>query len=269
MTQRLLFLSIAGFFATMNVLLWRAEFGLGNRLGSVVPVEAVMRRVLTAPDDSSLEIRRDGERIGYCHWIAGAAEEMVLETAADMEGLPEGMVRKPGAYVVHLEGGILTGPVENRLRFNLELKLNEAREWRELVLRLGNRPTEWQLKAAVATRMVEVRQGPEGGGWSRQFTFEELDDPRQLAMELGGPALAALLAPMVQTPGVGEINVRLAWEARSDWMQVGGTRVQVFRLEAKLSNRHQISVLVSRVGEIMRVELPGGLTLVNEVLVNF
>ncbi len=269
MTQRLLFLAIAGFFATMNVLLWRAEFGLGNRFGSPVPVESVMRRVLTAPDDSSLEVRRDGERIGYCHWVAGAAEEMVLETPADMEGLPEGMVRKPQAYAVLLEGGILSGPVEHRLRFSLELKLNEDREWRELVLRLGNRPSELELKAVVATRTVEVRQGPEGAGWQRQFTFEELDDPRQLARELGGPALAALLAPLVPTSGTGEINFRLAWEARMDWMQVGGTRVQVFRLESKLSNRHQVTVWISRVGEIMRVELPGGLSLVNEVLVNF
>lgn len=268
MTQRLLFLSIAGFFATMNVLLWRAEFGLGNRFGSPVPVEAVMRRVLTAPDDSSLEVRRDGQRIGYCHWIAGAAEEMVLETSPEMEGLPEGMVRKPQAYAVHLEGGILTGPVEQRLRFNLELKLNEDREWRELVLRLGNRPTEWELKAETATRRVELRQGPEGAGWTRQFSFEELEDPRQMARELGGPALAALLAPLMPTSGAGELNLRLDWEARMDWMQVGGTRVQVFRLEAKVSNRHQVTVLISRVGEIMRVELPGGLTLVNEVLVN-
>ena len=65
MFQRLLFLGIVAFFASMNVLLWRMEFGGSSRFGSPVPVEAVVERILTAPDDSSLEIRRNGERIGY------------------------------------------------------------------------------------------------------------------------------------------------------------------------------------------------------------
>jgi hypothetical protein len=269
MLSRLLLLAIIGFFATMNVLLWRVEFGGSSRFGSPVPVEGVVRRILTAPDDSSLEIRRDGERIGYCHWVAGAAEEFVLETPEEMEGLPEGMVRRPQAYRVHLEGGILSGPVENRLRFSMEVKLSDEREWREIVLHLGNRPTGWEVNASAVTRMVEVQYGPEGSGWKRQFTFDELGDPRQLAMELGGPAMAAMLPQLSRIPGLGELKASLAWEARTDWMKVGGTRVQVFRLEAKLSERHEVSILVSRVGEIMRVNLPGGLSLVNEVLTNF
>lgn len=269
MLQRVLFFSIVVFFATMNVLLWRVEFGGSSRLGSPVPVESVVRRILTAPDDSSLEIRRDGQRIGYCHWIAGAAEELVLETPAEMEGLPEGMVRRPQAYGVHLEGGILSGPAATRVRFSVEVKLDEEQQWREFILRLGTRPSEWEIIASADQRMVEVRHGPEVAGWRRQFKFEELREPRQWVSELAGPAVGALMPQLMQLPGLGDKDLELGWVARSDWMKVGGTRVQAYRLETKLLNRHEISILVSRVGEIMRVELPGGLSLVNEVLVNF
>lgn len=269
MFQRLLFLTIVGFFATMNVLLWRVEFGGSGRFGSPVPVEVVLRRILTAPDDSSLEIRRDGERIGYCHWIAGAAEELVLETDAEMEGLPEGMVRRPTAYAVHVEGGILTGPKEDRVRLSLDLKLSREHNWRELVLRLGNRPSGWVVKASAETRNVDVSYGPEGAGWTRRFTFDELANPQQLAMELGGPLAAVWLSTLSQLRAEGDPSIELAWDARTDWIMIGGTRVQVYRLQGRLWGRHELLVLVSQVGEIMRVDLPGGLSLVNEVLASF
>lgn len=270
MIYRLGFLVIGLFWVTMNVLLWRAEFGVGRRGGSPVPVEVVVRRILTAPDDSSLEIQRNGARIGYCHWVAGAAEELTMETAPEMEGLPEGMVQKPTAYGVHLEGGILTGEGATRIRFELELELTAERDWREMRLRLGTRPSVWELKASAVTQEVEVRWGLEGGGMSmRRFTLEELRDPRRLVEEVGGPIVAALLPRLGLEPDGPGLSMGLEWEARSDWLRIGATRVQGYRLTARLLDRHEVVVVVSRVGEIMRVELPDGIALVNEVLVNF
>jgi hypothetical protein len=268
MFQRLLFLTIVAFFATMNVLLWRVEFGGSDRFGSPVPVEVVLRRILNAPDDSALEIRRDGKRIGYCHWIAGAAEELEMETPAALEGMPEGMVQKPTSYAVHMEGGVLTGPVEQRLRLSLDLKLSGEQDWRELTLRLGNEPRIWEVKASAVERTVQIGFGVDGSVGTRQFTFDELKDPRQLALEMGGPVAAVWLPILSQIRGRNGFMPELAWEARTDWMLVGGTRVQVFRLQARLAERHELKVLVSRSGEIMRVDLPGGLSLVNEVLLS-
>ncbi len=266
MFQRLMFLTIIAFFATMNVLLWRTEFGSSEHLGGLIPPDVIVRKILTAPDDSSLEIRRNGVRIGYCHWIAGTAEELVLDTPKGMEGMPEGMVQRPKGYAVHMEGGILTGPKEDRLRFSLELTLNAERNWRELVLRLGNPPTAWMVKASEEERWVEVRYGERGGAWARRFSFDELSDPQQLATELGGPLAAVWLPQLSRLPGLGGRRWELPWTARTDSMMVGGTRVQVYRLEGQLSQRQTVLILVSRVGEIMRVELPGGLSLVNDVL---
>ena len=61
---------------------------------------------------------------------------------------------------------------------------------------------------------------------------------------------------------------QLDWEARNDWLEIGHAQVRVYRLRAQLLDRYQIVVIVSRVGEIMRVELPDGLLLMNEALTN-
>ena len=41
------------FWLVMNGLLWRSEFGSGNKTGSTVPTSLVWEKILTAPDDSS------------------------------------------------------------------------------------------------------------------------------------------------------------------------------------------------------------------------
>jgi len=73
MWSRLCFVLTAGFFLTMNVLLFRSEFGGGNKLGSAVPAEIVWQKVLTAPDNSTLEIRHHGVKIGLGRWMPAVA----------------------------------------------------------------------------------------------------------------------------------------------------------------------------------------------------
>jgi hypothetical protein len=66
--------------------------------------------------------------------------------------------------------------------------------------------------------------------------------------------------------GTNAFSLALKWEAHREWLRIGQNRVRVYRLEARLLDRHRIIVLVSRVGEILRVELPGELRLINDVL---
>jgi hypothetical protein len=269
MLARFGFLAVVMFWLTMNVLLWRAEYGIGQAGGSPVPVDTVVRRILTAPDDSSLEIRRNGERIGYCHWVAGAVEELTLETPEEMEGLPEGMVVRPSGFGIRMDGGILTGDASDRVRFNLSMELTAEREWREFTLRLGARPAEWEIKASVERQTVELRWGGEEGALVRQFGFDELRDPRRLVEEMGGP-LALAFFPRLAPLATDEMwGLGLEWEARMDWLPIGGSRVQAYRLTARLVDRHRVVIWVSRVGEILRVDLPEGFSVVNDVLVNF
>ena len=59
--------------------------------------------------------------------------------------------------------------------------------------------------------------------------------------------------------------VALNWTAHYEWLRIGHNRVRIYRLEAKLLDRHRVVVLVSRVGEILRVEFPGDIKLITDI----
>ncbi len=71
MRSRIFFAAIAGFWLVMNYLLWRSQSAAHTAIGSEVPPEIVWDKILTAPDNSSLEIYDHDQKIGFCHWTGG------------------------------------------------------------------------------------------------------------------------------------------------------------------------------------------------------
>src|SRR5689334_14386509 len=98
MLSRIAFLLITVFWLVMMVLLWRSEY-IGNRgLGASVPLEVVWQKILTAPDNSSLEISHHGQKIGYCRWATIVGDDLSELTAKADEAPPEGMVESLSSY---------------------------------------------------------------------------------------------------------------------------------------------------------------------------
>jgi len=64
-------------------------------------------------------------------------------------------------------------------------------------------------------------------------------------------------------------NFGLQWNARLDRLAIGSTTIRVYRLEARLLDRFKAALLVSPVGEILRIELPDEILLTNEGMANF
>ena len=58
----------------------------------------------------------------------------------------------------------------------------------------------------------------------------------------------------------------VAWKANNDHLKFHGARARVYRLTFTFFERHEIVVVVSRVGEIFKVTMPFDITLVNEEL---
>ncbi|HYG35772.1 MAG TPA: hypothetical protein VEC99_13360, partial [Clostridia bacterium] len=80
------------FWVTMNVLLWRAEYGNHATTGSAIPAHVVWEKILTAPDSSSLTILHNGKKIGFCHWLTSIGED--LSKMKPDDAAPEGMVER-------------------------------------------------------------------------------------------------------------------------------------------------------------------------------
>jgi hypothetical protein len=56
-------------------------------------------------------------------------------------------------------------------------------------------------------------------------------------------------------------------DARSDWMQIGRSRVRVYRLSARLPGRLEATAFISRAGELLKIQLPDRLQLINDAIV--
>jgi hypothetical protein len=272
MLRRLYFPLTALFWVAMNVLLWRSEMGAPGQGGTPVPVETVFARILTAPDDSSLVIFRDGQRIGSCHWLP-TVEEADPAVVGGEDFAPEGRVGRITGYQIDFDGSLARRPGASLYtRFQWHLEFAPDRTWRRLSLRLVQRPQQWEISADAARKELSLRGGAGAGAWEQTFTFAELSDPKKLLRRLGGPfaglATQGLFAQLpAGTPR--QLALGLRWEATQDWLRVAHARTRVYRLRARLFEGHEITVLLSRVGEILRVDLPGNLRLLNEGFAGF
>jgi len=272
MWSRLPFVLITLFWVTMNYLLWRSEFKATHEMGSPVPVESVWQKVLTAPDNSTLGIYHHGRKIGFCRWAANVGEELATGQISSDEFKPEGRVTKLTGYTLDLEGNFSLNETTNHLRFDLNLRFSTNHVWQELYLRGSMRPDSWELRSKAADQKVKLTVEDETGHWEKALTFSELQDPGFLLQEFGGPLGWALLGNIGisgRQNSLGNLGLRLNWAARNDWMKFGHSRVRVYRLQARVLDRFQASVFISRVGEILWVQLPDEIVLSNDAFTHF
>ena len=159
MTNRLIFIAIAAFWVTMNVLLWRTEFGAHGG-DTPVPLALVWHKILTAPDASSLSVFQNGQRTGYCELSTSIGQEMATLDADKPP--PEGLVARAG-YQIHLAGNFALGDFTNRVKFDGRASFLSARQWRELTLKVTSRSTVVEIHSLATNQTVHVKISSEGG----------------------------------------------------------------------------------------------------------
>jgi hypothetical protein len=271
MRSRIFFAAIAGFWLVMNVLLWRSQSGAHSQIGSAVPVEIVWDKILTAPDNSSLEIYDHGKKTGFCQWMAtagGAAR--ALNQSLSKDYAPDGLNPQPGGYGLSLEGDMAIFGT-NRVRFEMRLRLSTNQTWQDFRFIAKMPPTLWDIHAIAAARKIMVRVNGDGGSWERTLKFADFQHPESLLEEVGGgdlPGLAGAANLPLQKDSITQAAAGLRWEAHEDWMQLGHSRVRVYRLETEFFGQ-RLCLFISRAGEILWVEAPNQLTFRNEAFSRF
>lgn len=267
----------------MNALLWRSEMSGARNAGSAIPINVVWNRILTAPDDSSLQILHRGQKIGFCRWAATIVESspggervhnVGEEPAAGADSEVEGRVLGVAGYVLDLEGSVVLEDTPQRLRFTARLEFDRDQAWRTLFLRLNLKTQLWELRAEASSESVTLRSEGAGGNWERRFTLADLGRPETLMSALGLPGSLGWLGAVTAAQGPAldrkaSLALGLRWEARTDWLEVGHSPIRVHRIEARLFDKYRVAAYVSRVGELLRVEFPEDVALVNEALASF
>jgi hypothetical protein len=270
MRYRASFLLVTAFFITMNVLLWRAEYAGHGHLGSPVPADLVWEKVLTSPDHSALEIRHHGVKIGRAQWAASIGEEPAPAAVISDELPPEGMVKMPTGYSISFDGTVSLDDL-SRLRFDLNATLDTNQTWRTVSLRFTIKPFSWEVQATGKEQTLRFLADADEK-IDRTFTFADLRNPDKIVRELGGPALpgalAALGLPLPKAGNSPPASLALKWEARNDRLEIRDNLIRVYRLEARLFERLKATLFVSPVGEILRLELPDEIVMINEALIN-
>ncbi|NBV23087.1 MAG: hypothetical protein EBS05_14365 [Proteobacteria bacterium] len=262
----------------MNVLLWRSEFR-GSGEGTPVPLAKVWEKILRAPDDSDLEIFHRKKKIGHLRWAANAGEAASTNTPTASDNLEEGMVRKVGSYTLDiLDGRVDIGEGRNRfVRFTMNTSFTTNHQWQNFAVQLTQRPMSLGLNASATneTLAVDFTQGDDR--FNRSFTFAQLRDPKLLLKEvlgpvplglltggmLGGLADAGVAPEFAALPALQKMSLGVQWDSRQDWLKIGSAKLRCYRLQTRLLEKHQITVYVSRVGELLRVELPNEIVLQN------
>lgn len=254
MGARLTFLGIVAFWVTMNGLLWQVEYGARGG-DTPVPAPLVWRKILTAPDASSLSVYQKGDRVGYCEISTGVGQQMA--TFDEGKPPPEGFVAQPG-YLLHVAGNVSLGDFTNRLKFDGRFRFDRSRRWQEFNLKITSRQAVVEMASLATNQAVHVKVSSEGVAlWERELAFTDLRDPRALVPLLAGNVAGDFLGALEATGMLPESTPDIEWEARRTRVQLGGESVPIYRLETSILGR-TLHVEVSTLGEIMRIELPGG-----------
>jgi hypothetical protein len=274
MFTRIALLLSAVFWVTMNYLLWRSEYGGPNYQGGQVPAEVVWRKIITSPDNSSLDILHHGKKAGYARWAA--SERHDLPGGGEVVGgLPvTGPVNPPNGYRLDLEGNVALDGGPGRIYFDVDLDLDTNRMWQQLALRVAVGKDSLAIRSRAAEQNVRLMTEAEGDKQERVLTFAELQNPAALAEAFAIPLpvpFEGLGLPGISTNVMGGILPAqgLDWEARSDWINIAHTPARAYRLRTSLLDRWQVVIMVSPVGEILRVELPDDWVLTSDQTAGF
>ena len=256
------------FWITMMILLWRAEYRGEASLGSSVSPEVVWEKILTAPDDSTLSIAVKGRKIGYCRWVPNIADPESTGKISS-ENTPEGMIQKPTGYTLLLEGSYLFEEDGARLRFEANAALRTNYTWRTLDVKASVNPQQWSINADAVRQKVSINFQEGAMRLGHTFNFAQLQNPAGLLSALGMPSIPLPMASLSTLTNNPNISLGLDWKAYNDVLKIGPSQLRVYRLRARLLESYEVSIVTTRVGEILRMELPNGIVLVNDLLMTF
>ncbi|MDB6058145.1 MAG: hypothetical protein JWO95_1989 [Verrucomicrobiales bacterium] len=269
MFARITFVFVLAFWLVMNFLLWRSKSVGHQPMSNKVPLEVVWKKILTAPDNSSLEILHYNERIGFCTWSANIGEAPRIGVTQSDEDLPEELTTHVTGYTLGLEGRAALNS-NSVMHVDFLVKLSTNQDWQEFHGRANLRPNTWDLSANAVQERIKLQVTDDSGTWQRILKFSDLRDPEALMQKLGGDVDVGMLGMLIPggKEGLTAAAHALKWQAYSDTMQFGHSRVGVYRLETNVFG-HKIFVFVSKVGEILWVELPDKIVFRNEAFGHF
>lgn len=256
-------MSVLGlFWLTMLGLLCWSEFGGQRHLGTGASVETVWEKILTSPDSSALNIYIQDETIGgYCHWKPTIIEGGVQSTGSEDVTNLEGMIREVLGYNLTLSSSFDLSESSERIRIGVSVDFNPDKTWKKLEFEFNDKEHNLKVTSSAAARELKWTTD----GETMRLDYDQLKDPTKLLGRFGGPLATMALAKFPFLPtgdDASSFASSIQWKASYSWIRILNQKVRCYELRTMVLNR-EIKVFVSLVGEILRVQLPNGIELIN------
>ena len=262
MLRRVVLFFSGGLFIVMNLLLWRHEIS-GPNLGSRIDPSIVFRKIIEAPDESSLQVYHRKTKFGYCTW-----RPKVDEGVRDGLGFsPDGIVEERLGYSLDVDGRLSPKGLDGQLKIAAHVGLDTSFEVQAASLNMGLRGSFLEIWTSTANTDLNVTFSQGDSDRSFSFPISKVGDVANAVPALAGLNFgpAELLSGFIAEYGE-DAEDSVGVEAWSGWMDLGHARMRVYRLVFMFWERYEATVTVSRVGEILEVRLPNDILVVNEIL---
>jgi hypothetical protein len=132
-----------------------------------------------------------------------------------------------------------------------------------------SRPTTIEADADVEQGVLNLSVNSPDMRFQRSLRLADLGSTETLLQEILGPVATFIpdLSPfsldVVSLPGMG---MGLEWVATTDQFKFRQASVPAYRLSARLFEDSSAILIISRAGEILRVELPDDMVWINDAL---
>lgn len=276
MQQRIILGSVTFFWLVMNILLWRWEY-TDQRPGQEVEAASVWQKILRSPDLAYLDIYKKNRwrrPLGSFRWSSEIVDTDFINTTSG--ATLDGMIRKATGYSIEISNGYLDLPELPRIRYKLQLDFDANIKWKSLRIDFRQVPVIATVSSTATNNTAEFNIDTGEQVTTRIVPFADLRQPSKVAalsVELftGSKQAAPWVEYLLQglNPAA-QLNYSadLEWKARYDWLPQVTSRIRVYRLEANLSGSKLLTIYVSRVGEILRIELPNEIVIRNRNFYN-
>ena len=173
---------------------------------------------------------------------------------------PEGYTTRAGSQI-RLSGNFFVGDITNQFRFDTRIEFSSNREWRELALKCSSQFGSVKIHSTATNQSVSVDITNDDTSFSRVFSFADLQKPdvllRAFSGDFSNPPASGFSLPGLLQPSSLAGGIR--WEAARDRLMMGREPVSAYRLQTRVLNL-PVVIYTSTLGDILRVELPAGVT---------
>ena len=265
--SRIALIAAGLFWVLMNGLLWQAEWGERFASGSDLSPTLIWQKMLDSPDSSVLSIRHQGKTIGSLEWHPSILEASRSHSTNNSAATIEGMVSAPTGHQLRVSARFFgSGTPIDRLMVLGNVEFSPSNLWQKINLRVDQRPKSWEIETESGSD--RIRMTYEEGRRRLEQTFETRN--RAALQLMLAPYLTALPSGLIPENALAHpenLTRAVTIEARSDWMQMGRSRIRVYRLTARLPGQLEVTAFISRAGELLKIQLPDRLQLVNDAII--